>query len=83
LADWSKRPEQKCRFYTVDRDAAGNDKQLYKRLRQAIEGNFYINLRPALSTAPSKTEATSPAEKNRDPADVALDRRIKGICRGC
>jgi hypothetical protein len=29
------------------------------------------------------TEATSPPEKNRDPADVALDRRIKGICRGC
>jgi hypothetical protein len=33
--------------------------------------------------AATQTEATSPAEKNRDPADVALDRRIKGICRGC
>jgi hypothetical protein len=35
---------------------------------------------PAATTT---TEATSPAEKNRDPADVALDRQIKGICRGC
>jgi hypothetical protein len=34
-------------------------------------------------TAATKTESTSPAEKNRDPADVALDRKIKGICRGC
>jgi hypothetical protein len=34
-------------------------------------------------TAAPKTEATSPPEKNRDPADVALDRQIKGICRGC
>jgi hypothetical protein len=33
--------------------------------------------------ATTKTETTSPAEKNRDPADVALDRKIKGICRGC
>jgi hypothetical protein len=24
-----------------------------------------------------------PVEPNRDPADVALDRRIKGICKGC
>jgi hypothetical protein len=22
-------------------------------------------------------------EQNRDPADIALDKRIKGICRGC
>jgi hypothetical protein len=38
------------------------------------------------STAPvsaTKIEANIPQEKNRDPADVALDRRIKGICRGC
>jgi hypothetical protein len=36
---------------------------------------------------PPTPAATAPAknvpEKNRDPADVALDRRIKGICRGC
>jgi hypothetical protein len=24
-----------------------------------------------------------PVEPNRDPADVALDRKIKGICKGC
>jgi hypothetical protein len=36
-----------------------------------------------VQAATTTTEATSPAEKNRDPADVALDRRIKGICRGC
>jgi hypothetical protein len=31
-----------------------------------------------VTAATTKTEATSPAEKNRDPADVALDHRIKG-----
>jgi hypothetical protein len=36
-----------------------------------------------VAAAATKTEATSPVEKNRDPADVALDRRIKGICKGC
>jgi len=35
------------------------------------------------SGATITTETTSPPEKNRDPADVALDRQIKGICRGC
>jgi hypothetical protein len=30
-----------------------------------------------------KADAKIPAETNRDPADVALDRKIKGICRGC
>jgi hypothetical protein len=49
LFEWSK--EQKCRFYTIDRDATGNDKQRYVHMRQAIEGNFYINLRPLNSTA--------------------------------
>jgi hypothetical protein len=33
--------------------------------------------------AAAKIDANIPQEKNRDPADVALDRRIKGICRGC
>lgn len=33
--------------------------------------------------AATTTEVGSPPEKNRDPADVALDRQIKGICRGC
>jgi hypothetical protein len=37
-------------------------------------------------TAPAsatKSEAKIPVEANRDPADIALDRRIKGICKGC
>jgi hypothetical protein len=37
-------------------------------------------------TAPAamtKTVTTIVPEKNRDPADIALDRKIKGICRGC
>jgi hypothetical protein len=33
-------------------------------------------------TVATKPEANIPVEKNRDTADVALDRRIKGICRG-
>jgi hypothetical protein len=35
---------------------------------------------PAEATKP---DAVIPVEQNRDPADVALDRQIKGICRGC
>jgi hypothetical protein len=38
------------------------------------------------STAPAaatKAETKIPVERNRDPADVALDRKIKGICKGC
>jgi hypothetical protein len=38
------------------------------------------------ATAPAattKAEAKIPVEPNRDPADVALDRKIKGICKGC
>jgi hypothetical protein len=38
------------------------------------------------STAPAATtkpDAKIPAEPNRDPADIALDRKIKGICNGC
>jgi hypothetical protein len=42
------------------------------------------------NTAPAATKADIPQEKayiprekNRDPADVALDRKIRGICRGC
>jgi hypothetical protein len=39
----------------------------------------------AKSTAPiiTKLDAKIPVEMNRDPADIALDRKIKGICRGC
>jgi hypothetical protein len=32
---------------------------------------------------PAKPKPANVPEQNRDPADVALDRRIKGICRGC
>jgi hypothetical protein len=31
----------------------------------------------------TKPVANIPQEKNRDPADVALDHKIKGICNGC
>jgi hypothetical protein len=31
----------------------------------------------------TKPDAKIPTEQKRDPADVALDRKIKGICRGC
>jgi hypothetical protein len=42
------------------------------------------HFRTAKNTAPAAAKrANIPPEKNRDPADVALDRRIKGICRGC
>jgi hypothetical protein len=34
---------------------------------------------PATIAAPKVT----PSKVPRDPADVALDRRIKGICKGC
>jgi hypothetical protein len=37
---------------------------------------------PAASATKSD-DAKIPVETNRDPADVALDRRIKGICKGC
>jgi hypothetical protein len=35
------------------------------------------------AAATTKPDAKIPVETNRDPADVALDRRIKGICKGC
>jgi hypothetical protein len=38
------------------------------------------------TTAPvatTKPDAKIPVEVKRDPADVALDRKIKGICKGC
>jgi hypothetical protein len=42
--------------------------------------------RPPKSVTPvatTKPEAKIPVEVKRDPADVALDRKIKAICRGC
>jgi hypothetical protein len=41
---------------------------------------------PAVKSTPpiiAKPDAKIPVEMNRDPADIALDRKIKGICRGC
>jgi hypothetical protein len=35
---------------------------------------------PAATTKP---DAKIPVEVKRDPADVALDRKITGICNGC
>jgi hypothetical protein len=37
----------------------------------------------AAPVATTKPDAKIPIETNRDPADLALDRKIKGICRGC
>jgi hypothetical protein len=36
-------------------------------------------------TAPTATVSPkiTPSEAPRDPEDVAIDRRIKGICKGC
>jgi hypothetical protein len=66
LADWSKRQEQNCRFYVIERDATGNDKQRYVQLRQTIESNFYPNLRAPIAvatpTAPAKPTPIVPTE---------------------
>jgi hypothetical protein len=48
--------------------------------------NARTHYRAPKITAPAsatKSDAKIPVETNRDPADVALDRRIKGICKGC
>jgi hypothetical protein len=37
----------------------------------------------AVRVAATKADAKIPVETKRDPADVALDRKIKGICKGC
>jgi hypothetical protein len=33
--------------------------------------------------APAAVKSANVPEKDRDPEDIALDRKIKGICRGC
>jgi hypothetical protein len=40
---------------------------------------------PQASTteAPTVAKPANVPEQNRDPEDIALDRKIKGICRGC
>jgi hypothetical protein len=37
----------------------------------------------SVATSSTKPDAKIPEEMKRDPADIALDRKIKGICRGC
>jgi hypothetical protein len=37
----------------------------------------------ATVAAPGAVKPANVPEKDRDPADVALDQKIKGICRGC
>jgi hypothetical protein len=37
----------------------------------------------ATQSATVKPDAKIPTEQKRDPADIALDRKIKGICQGC
>lgn len=40
--------------------------------------------RAAKQAEPAATKAgVIPVETKRHPADIALDRKIKGICRGC
>jgi hypothetical protein len=51
-----------------------------------IAVNARTHYRAPKITAPAsatKSNAKIPVETNRDPADIALDRRIKGICKGC
>jgi hypothetical protein len=36
-----------------------------------------------MRSTPADAKPQNTPEKDRDPADVALDRKIKGICRGC
>lgn len=48
--------------------------------------NARTHHRAAKTTAPVRTTKLNtkiPVEMKRDPADVALDHKIKGICKGC
>jgi hypothetical protein len=37
----------------------------------------------ATTPAATRSDAQIPVETKRDPADIALDCKIKGICNGC
>jgi hypothetical protein len=37
----------------------------------------------ATTPAATRPDAQIPVETKRDPADIALDRKIRGICNGC
>jgi hypothetical protein len=39
--------------------------------------------KPTAPASATKPDAKIPVETSRDPADVALDRKIRSICRGC
>jgi len=48
--------------------------------------NAQTHHRAPKTTAPvtmTKPDTKIPVESNRDPEDVALDRKIKGTCKGC
>jgi hypothetical protein len=41
------------------------------------------NERPAASAVERPTTVKSMTDQPRDPADIALEKKIKSICRGC
>jgi hypothetical protein len=50
-------------------------------LSPAAGRSLHRAAKPVSAAAAPKSENVP--EQKRDPADVALDRKIKGICRGC
>jgi hypothetical protein len=46
----------------------------------AVTARTHRHRQPVKAAAPAKTIAP---ERDRHPADVALDRKIKPICNGC
>lgn len=58
----------------------------YAVARDSAHGHGHVRhtgAKPAdPSDAPSATSAPEPTDQ-RDPEDLALDRKIKSICRGC
>jgi hypothetical protein len=51
---------------------------------QAVCARSHHRASKTAAPAPAtKSDAKIPVETSRDPADVALDRQIKSICKGC
>jgi hypothetical protein len=48
-----------------------------------VDARTHHRVPKAVPVATTKADAKIPVETKRDPADVALDRKIKGICKGC
>jgi hypothetical protein len=46
------------------------------------KGSAFIVRFDTAPMATTKPDAQTPVEMKRDPADIALDRKIKGICKG-